>query len=99
MRDLFVKLPEWPLYFAGWAQGMYARALQERNYSPKNNPGTIDFGSRFISGIAIFLSQMTLRQYKALRVINVLNKRRIPRTRVLLYDQFRKRLVLSTATS
>ncbi len=99
MRDLFVKLPEWPLYFAGWAQGMYARALQERNYSPKNNPGTIDLWFAIYLGHCDFLITNDVAQYKALRVINVLNKRRIPRTRVLLYDQFRKRLVLSTATS
>src|SRR5271165_3765026 len=99
MRELFVALPEWPLYLAGWAQGMYARALQESGYSSKNNPGTIDLW------FAIYLEHCDVLvtddrgQYKALRVINVLSRRRSPKSRIFLYDQFRKRLVLSTGTN
>jgi len=94
MRDLFVALPQWPLYLAGWAQGMYARALQEKNYSPKNNPGTIDLWFAIYLEHCDFLVTYDIGQYKALRVINVLSKRRKPKARILLYDQFRKRLVL-----
>jgi hypothetical protein len=99
MRELFVTLPEWPLYLAGWAQGMYARALQDRNYSPKNNPGTIDLWFAIYLEHCDVLVTNDIGQYKALRVINVLSKRRSPKTRILLYDQFRRRLVLSTATN
>jgi hypothetical protein len=99
MRELFVAVPEWPLYLAGWAQGMYARALQDRGYSPRNNPGTIDLWFAIYLGHCDFLVTNDVGQYKALRVINVLSNRRTPKTRILLYNQFRRRLVLSTPTN
>jgi hypothetical protein len=42
MRELFIDLPEWSLFLARWAQGMYALALQERNYGARRTVGTID---------------------------------------------------------
>lgn len=93
MRVLFRVIPEWPLYLAGWAQGMYARAVQEQNYSPKKNPGTIDLWFAVHLAHCDFLVTNDYGQYKALRVINALGERRRGRARVLSYDQFRRRLV------
>jgi hypothetical protein len=42
MRQLFLDLPEWALYFGAWAQGLYARALQRENYGANTNAGAID---------------------------------------------------------
>ena len=91
--EVFSTLPEWPLYMAGWAQGMYARALQERHYGPRRNAGTVDLW------FAVYLAHCDLlvtddrAQYKALRVINKIGLRRGVRAQVLLYDQLRRRFL------
>jgi hypothetical protein len=99
MRDLFSDLPEWPLFLAGWAQGLYARALQEQNYSARTNPGTIDLWFALYLEHCDFLVTDDYGQYKALRVIKALATRRHPKAKVLLYDQFRARLVLDARGS
>jgi predicted nucleic acid-binding protein len=95
MRDLFRVVPEWPLYLAGWAHGMYARAIQDQNYSPKKNPGTVDLWFAVHLAHCDVLVTDDLGQYKALRVINALGERRRGRARVLTYDQFGRHLSLS----
>jgi hypothetical protein len=94
MRQLFIDVPEWPLFLAGWAQGLYSRALQELNYGARTNVGTVDLWFALYLEHCDFLVTDDRLQYKALRVINVLAQRRRPRANVLLYDQFRRRLVL-----
>jgi hypothetical protein len=95
MRSLFRVIPEWPLYLAGWAQGMYARALQKQNYSPKRNPGTIDLWFAVHLAHCDVLVTNDFGQYQALRIINVLGERRRRRAQVLSYGQFRRRFVPS----
>jgi hypothetical protein len=92
--EIFSALPEWPLYMAGWAQGMYARALQAQYYGPDRNAGTVDLWFAVYLAHCDFLVTDDRAQYKALRVINRLGPRRGPRANVLLYDHFRRRLVL-----
>jgi hypothetical protein len=96
LLEVFSALTEWPLYMAGWAQGMYARALQGQGYGPRRNAGTIDLWFAVYLAHCDFMVTDDRAQYKALRVINMIGKRRRPRAKVLLYDQFRKRLVLSS---
>jgi len=95
MRLLFTDLPEWSLYLAVWAQGMYARAFQNENYGSTRNAGTIDLLFALYLEHCDFLVTDDREQFKALRVMNVLSRRRQPRATVLLYDQFRRRLVLN----
>jgi predicted nucleic acid-binding protein len=92
LRDLFRDIPEWPLYLAGWAQGMYARAIQDSNFSPRKNPGTIDLWFAVHLAHCDALVTDDAGQYKALRVINALGERRRKRACVLSYEQFRKRV-------
>jgi predicted nucleic acid-binding protein len=94
MRELFRVVPEWPLYLAGWAQGMYARAIQDENYSARKNPGTIDLWFAVHLAHCDALVTNDSGQYRALRVINVLGVRRRKRALVLSYDQFRRRFAL-----
>jgi hypothetical protein len=94
LLEVFRSLPEWPLFMAGWAQGMYARALREQGYGPRGNAGTIDLWFAVYLAHCDFLVTDDRAQYKALRVINTLGQRRRDRAKVLLYDQLRKRLVL-----
>jgi hypothetical protein len=53
------------------AQGMYALALQERNYGATRNAGTIDRWFALCLEHTDFLVTDDRMQYKALRVINV----------------------------
>jgi hypothetical protein len=94
MRELFIDVPEWPLFLAGWAQGLYSRALQEQNYGAETNVGTVDLWFALYLEHCDFLVTDDRLQFKALRVINALAQRRRPRARVLLYDHFRRRLLL-----
>ena len=95
MRSLFTVLPEWPLYLAGWAQGMYARAFQDQNYGWRKNPGTIDLWfAVYLEHCDCFVTDDE-GQFKALRVIRALACRRSPKARVMRYRQFRSRLFLS----
>lgn len=94
MRQLFIDLPEWPLFLAGWAQGLYARALQHENFGARRNVGTIDLWFALYLENCDFLVTDDTQQYQALRVIRCLAGGRHKKARVMLYDQFRARLVL-----
>lgn len=78
----------------GWAQGLYARALQDQDYGPRKNAGTIDLWFAVYLAHCDFLVTADRAQYGALRVINKIGRRSKSRAKVLLYDQLRKRLVL-----
>jgi hypothetical protein len=95
--DVFSDLPEWPLYMAGWAQGMYTRALQDQDFGPRKNAGTVDLWFAVYLAHCDFLVTDDRAQYKALRVINRIGRRRRPRANVLLYDYFKKRILLHAA--
>ena len=92
MRQLFTDLPEWALYFGGWAQGMYARALQAQNYGASTNAGAIDLLFAVYLEHCDFLVTDDFRQYQALRVLKCLARRK---TKPILYRELRKRLVLA----
>ena len=94
LREVFSSLPEWPLYMAGWAQGLYARALRGQDYGPRSNAGTIDLWCAVYLAHCNFMVTDDRAQYEALRVINAIGERRRARAQVLLDDQLRKRLVL-----
>jgi hypothetical protein len=97
MRELFSDLPEWPLFLAGWAQGMYTRSIHEHNYGARKNAGTVDLWVTLFLEHCDFLVTNDRPQYKALQVMNVLARRRRPGAKVLFYNQFRKRLPVSSA--
>jgi hypothetical protein len=88
MLELFVDIPEWPLFMSEWAHGLYSRALQERGCG-KRNTGAFDLMC------AVYLEHCDRfvtadgPQYRALRVINAfLPRRRQPKPKVVFYKQF-----------
>jgi hypothetical protein len=93
MRSLFPEIPQWPLYLAGWAQGMYAQAIQLQNFSPRRNPGTIDLWCAIYLEHCDAMVTNDKGQYGALRVLKVLSRRR-PRAKVLSYGQFRAQFII-----
>lgn len=93
MRQLFTDVPEWPLYWGGWAQGLYTRALQDQNYGARSNPGSVDLLFALYLEHCDFLVTDDVPQYQALRVLKCLARRRCPKSRVILYDELRRRLV------
>lgn len=92
MRQLFTDLPEWALYFGGWAQGMYARALQAQHYGANRNAGAIDLLFALYLEHCDFLVTDDFRQYQAFRVLKCLARRK---AKPILYRELRKRLVLA----
>lgn len=91
-RELMALVPQWPLYLAGWVHAMRNRAIREQHFGARKNPGAIDLLC------AIYLPQCDcfvtddVTQRRALRVLNVLNPRK---TKILSYEELRRRLVLS----
>lgn len=93
MQLLFIDLREWPLFLAAWAQGLYARAFGKQNYGAKTNAGAVDLWFALYLEHCDFFVTDDHAQYKALRVMNCVTRRK-PRAKVMLYDNFRKRLIL-----
>jgi hypothetical protein len=95
MWRLFYIAPEWPLYLAGWAHEIFQRVLQPSNYGPKGKPGTLDLWCAVYLPICDVLVTNDNGQHRALRLLNVLSRRRAgrPKTRVLKYETFRRRLI------
>jgi hypothetical protein len=92
-RELIVRVPQWRLYLAGWVHAMQNRAIREQNYGAGNNPGAIDLlCAIYLPHCDCFVTD-DVRQRRALRVLNVLNPRK---TKILSYDELRRRLLLST---
>jgi hypothetical protein len=91
-RDLMVRVPQWSLYLASWAHAMQNRAIRERNYGAGNHPGAIDLLCAIYLCHCDYFVTDDIRQRRALRVLNVLNPRR---ARVISYQAFRGRLLLS----
>jgi hypothetical protein len=77
---------------------MYAGAVQDENYSPRKNAGTIDLWfAVHLAHCDVFVTN-DLAQFKALRVINAIGGRRRKRARVLSYDQFRTQIMRENRT-
>jgi hypothetical protein len=94
VQSILADVPEWRLYLGGWAQGMYAQGIQPQNFSPKKNAGTVDLWCAVYLQHCDFFITDDGPQRRALRVLNVLSSRK-PRAKVLSYDQFRSRFILS----
>lgn len=94
LHELFTFLPEWPLYMAGWAQGMYFRAIQQERFGPRTNAGTVDLWFAVYLAHCDFLVTDDRAQFKALRLINRIGARRRPRAHILLYNELRRRLIV-----
>ena len=93
MQDLFLDIPEWPLYLAGWAHGMYHRAIKNQNFGVNSNPGTVDLMLAVYLRFCDCFVTSDVRQRRALRILNVLNPRR-PKTQIISYGELRRRLVV-----
>jgi len=94
LEYLWYTMPTWRLYFMAWAYGVCARGMREEGYSLSKNAGLVDLTS------ACYLLQCTTfvtddyRQYRALRLLSCFDE--APRCAAVLYDRFRRRLVLTT---
>ena len=88
-------LPQWPLYLAGWGHEMFARAIRSSNYGIRGKPGTLDLWCAIYLPICDRFVTNDDGQYRALRVLNVLNKRFFEtptKTHVLRYERFKEEL-------
>jgi predicted nucleic acid-binding protein len=95
MWRMFDVLPMWPLYLAGWGHEMFARAIRTSNYGIKGKPGTLDLWCAIYLPICDRFVTNDKGQYRALRLLNVLNKRFFEtptKTHVLGYGRFKEEL-------
>jgi predicted nucleic acid-binding protein len=96
MWRMFEILPQWPLYLAGWGHEMFARAICKSNYGIKGKPGALDLWCAIYLPLCDRFVTNDVGQYRALRLLNVLNKRFFEtrtRTHVLSYAHFKAELL------
>jgi hypothetical protein len=89
---MFEIVPQWPLYLAGWGHEMFARAIRRSNYGAKGKPGALDLWCAIYLPVCDRFVTNDDGQYRALRLLNVLNKRFFEtptKTQVLRYHRFK----------
>lgn len=89
--QVLVREPVWALYFVGYAYALYHRSIRQSNFSDERNAGAIDLGQVVYLTLCDRFVTNDRAQYRALRLLNVLNTKR--RTQVMQYDSFRHRLL------
>ena len=96
-RNLLRTYPEWALHWLGWVHQWYERGVQPIGYGWKRKPGAIDLSFAVYLPLCDRFVTTDKGQFRALRMLNVYNRSldETRRTEVLLYDQFRRRLVLN----
>jgi len=93
LRPLLDSLSEWSMFLMGYACAIYQRAVRERGYGNKRNPGHLDLWSATYLPICdVFVTRDT-RQCRALKILNKANRRR---TRILSYAQWRENLLVGS---
>lgn len=104
LDDLLTAKPSiWPLYLGAYAFLIYSGSFWQPEHGPRNTTGLLDaWSSVYLPFCDVFVTHdrgkrkrdgtwRTHGQYQALRIINTLNTRE-PRTHILTWEQFRKRL-------
>ena len=90
--QVLVREPAWSLYFVGYAYAVHKRAIQEYKFQKKRNAGAIDLGQALYLTMCDRFITDDQAQYRAIRLLNVLNTKR--NTQVIRYDYFRDRLLV-----
>ena len=91
IRQFLSEVPQWKLYLLGWAHAVFSRAIREQGYGAGRHAGTIDLScAAYLPSCDWFVTDDNA-QRRALRIINTFNSRR---TRIISYDEMRKRLLL-----
>jgi len=90
--QVLVREPAWPLYFVGYAYAVHKRAIQKHKFQERLNAGAIDLGQAVYLTMCDRFITNDRAQYRALRLLNVLNTKR--NTQVMQYDHFRRRLLV-----
>jgi hypothetical protein len=80
----------WRMFLAGYVCAIYQRAVRQQNYGHDNNPGHLDLWSAAYLPLCEVFVTHDKRQRRALKIINMLSKRR---ARVLSYREWREKLL------
>lgn len=86
-----LKEPAWPLYLGSHAYGIHNRSVRVDRHSATRNAGAIDLTQSVYLTLCNRFITNDRAQYRALRQLNVLNKKH--KTQVLLFSTFRRRLL------
>jgi len=94
--QLFKRVPNWPIYLAGWGHEMFARAISETNYGRRGKPGNLDLWcAGYLPYCDVFVTNDEGEgrggQYNALRLLNRLISPDVKpqRARILTFRRFR----------
>ena len=93
LRLLLNSLYEWPMFLMGYACAIYQRAVQEKGYGHKRNPGHLDLWSATYLPICDVFVTRDKHQRRALKILNKANPRP---TRILSYSQWRESLLAAS---
>ena len=93
LRQFLSDVPPWLQYLLGWAHEVFRRGIRKMGYGAKKNPGAIDLWCAVYLCFCDFFVTHDHRQRRALRVLNVFNPRK---TRIISFQDFRKRLLVGS---
>lgn len=91
---LLKELEPWKFYFGAMAHGVYNRAVRQKNYSRKKNAGSLDTQQSIYLAACDFFVTNDGDQYEVLGEINKLGNLRRD---VIMYDNFKNKLVKNNA--
>jgi hypothetical protein len=91
VQPLFEGIPELPLFLLGMANASLERSMRAEGYGPKGKAGACDLWSAVYLMLCDCFVTFDTDQYKNFRRLSVLNPRR---TKILLYNYFRNRLLI-----
>ena len=92
LRQFLGERSEWVLYFLGWVYSMHRRGIREKGYGRNRKTGTVDLWCAvYLPHCDCFVTH-DVGQRRALRVVNVFNPRR---TKIMSYDELRRRLLVN----
>jgi|HubBroStandDraft_4_1064222.scaffolds.fasta_scaffold61437_3 hypothetical protein len=87
---LIRSVPYWPMFLMAYGCAIYQRAVKERGYGHKKNPGHLDLWSAsYLPDCETFITE-DRRQRRALKILNRANPRP---ARIVSYKEWRDRLL------
>ena len=92
--DELIKEPMWALYLCGYAYACHQRAVRDDRFARGRHAGGIDLGQAVYLRLCDRFVTNDRAQYKGLRFLNRFNRAAGFATEVLMYDTFRRRLLV-----
>jgi hypothetical protein len=93
--DQLMQHPAWKLFFGGFTFALHRRSMRSERHARWRHAGALDLQQAVYLAFSDFFVTADVQQYRALRMLNVLNR---CETNVYRYSDFRRRFELEAAS-